>query len=249
MKNILEAVTARFSLLAAACLSLTTITMTGQALAQANSLPQPQRPQPQTIRVIDAVSINDMVQLFTAVGFSTSIKQNDQEGIQLELRLAQAPTQGAAYVALRDCDRSGFVERCQLVEPFAFIQVPGMTLARANDINLNKTKIANFGLAANEAGIIATKIYLYYGVTPQHLAALLGLFFDDIPRVINAAQNNPNLVNTAQTPTQGITGSANANILNKQADASVITSKGVDFAVPANLLEDALMAHLAHTAR
>ncbi len=160
--------------------------MTGQAQAQANSLPLPQ--QSQSRPLVAAVSANEMASLFSSLGFVSTFSSLTATSVQLEVAPQGKPDAGAVYIMLRKCNGATQTAQCSLVQPYGLFPAQSVTPQQLNVLNLKHTKVSVVGIMNAQFGIVGTKIYLNEGVTPHHIAFLLGLFFGDLERIMGALQ-------------------------------------------------------------
>lgn len=127
--------------------------------------------------VFDAISSDQLVALFTGAGINARYLQYESE-----THFVQVSEGGVtiAMVGLRGCDGATSASRCKMVQPFTLFDGAGLTLAAANQLNLEKFGLASLMLLPDGNAVIGIKLLLDGGVTEANLRNNLGVFFADL---------------------------------------------------------------------
>ena len=82
--------------------------------------------QPQAIQVMVSISAEDMISLFQELDVPATFASE----IEGNIKIIEVDADGAsAYIALSECEGAGVAAACKLVEPFAYFNGTGVTLA------------------------------------------------------------------------------------------------------------------------
>lgn len=137
--------------------------------------------------VIESLSASDMIAIMQSAGFASSLVEEDAT---TNTKIVEASIEGggSVYIALRSCDGAGGDAACRLIQPYGLFPSNGVTLSQINDYNMERSQIAMAGLMQGDAGIIGAKIYLVNGVAFNNFLHSMGLFLQDVDRLVEAIQ-------------------------------------------------------------
>ncbi len=189
---------ARFAPLAAAIASLIGAAFPGGANASADdiaaktsaapdgaapeSTPQLQREQ-SVIRqktVAEALAPEDIAGIFRTLEIPATVTYNQGQPVIL---VSDPESGGLGFVVFaRGCENGG----CQILQPFANLSAPGLTLAQANTINRDKLARSHVMFLNDGTAFIATKIFLNQGAAPGNIVYQLALFVRDLDTVLSS---------------------------------------------------------------